>query len=401
MEQVQTQTSSVDITVANSWTRLGATAVAHMTEHLYVGVITVALPVIGSAMGLSMAQIGSLVSTRSLVAGIVNLPSGFLADAIRRRTVLLGVCLIFLGLASLLMSFAQGFWTLMAFMAIGGIGSGSFHPQSIAILSTAYRERRAFALGIHDSAANLGEVIAPLTIGALLAYTDWRTTLQIWALPGLVVGISYAMFFPEIDRQVNRGARWQRLLPKELVKNRDMLVMFLVSVFRTLGQSALTVALPLYLTLHLKLSVAVMGLYISTLFFFAGISPSISGWVADRIGRIPLIIIGSALAALSVVALPHLPAGILLGIGCALVGGLLWALRPVIFAAAMEMVSPELSGTTVGFLYSGNMGLSFLAPLTAGLVADAYGLPTTLTFIGIFPLLACLVPLVFLRRRHI
>ena len=400
MEQVQTQTSSVDITVANSWTRLGATAVAHMTEHLYVGVITVALPVIGSAMGLSMAQIGSLVSTRSLVAGIVNLPSGFLADAIRRRTVFLGVCLIFLGLASLLMSFAQGFWTLMAFMAIGGIGSGSFHPQSIAILSTAYRERRAFALGIHDSAANLGEVIAPLTIGALLAYTDWRTTLQIWALPGLVVGISYAMFFPEIDRQVNRGARWQRLLPKELVQNRDMLVMFLVSVFRTLGQSALTVALPLYLTLHLKLSVAVMGLYISTLFFFAGISPSISGWVADRIGRIPLIIIGSALAALSVVALPHLPAGILLGIGCALVGGFLWALRPVIFAAAMEMVPPELSGTTVGFLYSGNMGLSFLAPLTAGLVADAYGLPTTLTFIGIFPLLACLVPLVFLRRRQ-
>jgi MFS family permease len=246
----------------------------------------------------------------------------------------------------------------------------------------------------------LGEVIAPLTIGALLAYTDWRTTLQIWALPGLVVGISYAMFFPEIDHQVNRGARWQRLLPKELVKNHDMLVMFLVSVFRTLGQSALTVALPLYLTLHLKLSVAVMGLYISTLFFFAGISPSISGWVADRIGRIPLIIIGSALAALSVVALPHLPAGILLGIGCALVGGLLWALRPVIFAAAMEMVPPELSGTTVGFLYSGNMGLSFLAPLTAGLVADAYGLPTTLTFIGIFPLLACLVPLVFLRRRQ-
>jgi hypothetical protein len=46
------------------------------------------------------------------------------------------------------------------------------------------------------------------------------------------------------------------------------------------------------------------------------------------------------------------------------------------------------------------MGLSFLAPLTAGLVADAYGLPTTLTFIGIFPLPACLVPLVFLRRRQ-
>ena len=398
MEQVEIRTAGLEIT-ANSWTRLATTAAAHMTEHLYVGIITVALPVIGSAMGLSLAQIGSLVSARSLVGGIVNLPSGFLADVIRRRTVLLGLCLVLLGLASLLMSFAESFWPLLVFMAIGGIGAGSFHPQSIAILSSAYRERRAFALGIHDSAANLGEVIAPLTIGALLAYTDWRTTLQIWALPGLVVGISYALFFPETGRQVHRGSGWQRLWSKDVIKNRAMLVMFFVSVFRMLGQSALTVFLPLYLTLHLKLSVATMGLYISTLFFFAGISPSISGWAADRIGRMPLIIVGSALAALSVVALPHLSAGIPLGIGCALVGGLLWALRPVIFAAAMEMVPPELSGTTVGFLYSGNMGLSFLAPLTAGIVADAYGLPAALTVIGVFPLLACLVPLGLLRWK--
>jgi MFS family permease len=144
-----------------------------------------------------------------------------------------------------------------------------------------------------------------------------------------------------------------------------------------------------------------MGFYISTLFFFAGISPSISGWLADRIGRLRLIVAGSALAALAVIALPHLSAGVPLGIGCAMVGGSLWALRPVIFAAAMEMVPPELAGTTVGFLYSGNMGLSFLAPLAAGLVADAYGLPAALTFIGIFPLLASIVPLSLLRRKTV
>jgi MFS family permease len=131
-------------------------------------------------------------------------------------------------------------------MGVSGLGTGSFHPQSIAILSSAYRERRAFALGIHDSAANLGEVIAPLTIGALL-----------------------------------------------------------------------------------------------------------------------------------------------------------WALRPVIFAAAMELAPPDLAGTTVGFLYSGNMGLSFVAPLSAGLIADAYGLPTAVTYIGIFPLLASVVPLGFLRSRAV
>lgn len=397
----QTDTVSILTRQASIWGRLATTAAAHMTEHLYIGIVTVALPVIASAMGLSMAQAGSLVSTRYLVAGLVNLPSGFLADLVKRRSILLGLSLVFLGLASLLMSFAPSFWPLLLFMAIGGLGAGSFHPQSIAILSSAYRERRAFALGVHDSAANLGEIIAPLTIGALLTYTDWRTTLQIWALPGLVVGLSYALFCPEVNHAQNLKERLRRSLWEDVVKNRAVLIMLFVSVFRALGQSALTVFLPLYLTLHLKLPVGTMGFYISTLFFFAGISPSFSGWAADRIGRLPLIVVGSALAALSVVAIPHLAPGIPLGIGCAMVGGLLWALRPVVFAAAMELAPPELAGTTVGFLYSGNMGLSFLAPISAGLVADAYGLPAAVTFIGIFPLLACVVPLGLLRKRAV
>lgn len=398
MQQAETQSRIVGREGA-SWNRLATTAVAHMTEHLYIGVTTVVLPVIAAAMGFTMAQTGSLVSTRYLVAGLANIPSGFLADAMKRRSVLLGVCLVFLGLASLLMSFAPGYWPLLLFMAIGGLGSGSFHPQSIAILSSAYRERRALALGIHDSAANLGEVIAPLTIGALLTYTDWRTTLQVWAMPGIIVGLSYALFCPESELAVDRGERLKTLVWKDVVKNRDVLVMFFVSVFRTLGQSGLTVFLPLYMTLQLKLPVAAMGFYVSTLFFFAGVSPTFSGWLSDRIGRVRLIVIGSALAALSVMALPHLAPGIPLGIGCALVGGLLWALRPVIFAAAMEVAPPDLAGTTVGFLYSGNMGLSFIAPLSAGLVADAYGLPAAITFLGIFPLLASMVPLGLLLRK--
>jgi MFS transporter, FSR family, fosmidomycin resistance protein len=371
-----------------------------MTEHLYIGVTTVVLPVIAAAMGLTMAQTGFLVSTRYLVAGLANIPSGFLADTLKRRSVFLGFCLVFLGLGSLLMSYAPSYWPLLIFMAIGGLGAGSFHPQSIAILSSAYSQRRAFALGIHDSAANLGEVIAPLTIGALLTYTDWRTTLQVWAMPGIVVGLSYALFCPEGERAIHRGERLKTLAWRDVVRNRDVLVMFFVSVFRTLGQSGLTVFLPLYMTLHLKLPVATMGFYISTLFFFAGISPSFSGWVSDRIGRLRLIVIGSALAALSVAALPHLSPGIPLGIGCAMVGGLLWALRPVIFAAAMEIAPPELAGTTVGILYSGNMGLSFVAPLSAGLIADAYGLPAAITFLGIFPLLAGMVPIALLLKRR-
>lgn len=381
------------------WSRLVTTCGAHMTEHLYVGIITVVLPVMATALGMNMAQAGLLVSIRSLAAGLSNLPSGLLADLINRRSLLLGASLILLGLSSLLMSFAPNYWMLLAFMVLGAVGAGSFHPQSLTILSTAYRERRALALGVHDSSGSFGEVIAPLTIGTLLTFIDWRSTLQIWAVPGVAVGLLYALFCSEIGTTVSSSrATFKRALWHDVITNRAVLALFLISVFRAMGQMSLLAFLPLYLTLDLKLPVGAMGFYISLLFFFGGIAPSLSGYLSDRIGRAPLMIWGSALSAASIAVLPSLSQGIALGLGCAAVGTLLWALRPVIFAAAMEAAPAEMGGSLVGFIYTGNMGLSFIAPIVAGFIADAYGLAAALSLIGVFPLLACFVALSPLRR---
>jgi len=143
-----------------------------------------------------------------------------------------------------------------------------------------------------------------------------------------------------------------------------------------------------------------MGLYISILVFFAGVAPVGSGWSSDRIGRIPLMIAGCALSAAFTAMLPYLSPGVPLMVGCAAVGTVLWALRPIIYATAMELTPPQLSGSLVGFLSTGNMGLSFIAPILTGLVADAYGLATALVFVGIFPLLASLFALATLSRAR-
>jgi len=47
----------------------------------------------------------------------------------------------------------------------------------------------------------------------------------------------------------------------------------------------------------------------------------------------------------------------------------------------------------IGFLFTGNMGLSAIAPIVTGFVADGYGLSNALHFVGLFPFLACLVSL--------
>jgi len=70
-----------------SWGRLAANSTAHMTEHLFNAVIAVILPIMTTALGLSLAQAGALASARTFMAGVASLPTGFLADLARRRNI--------------------------------------------------------------------------------------------------------------------------------------------------------------------------------------------------------------------------------------------------------------------------------------------------------------------------
>jgi MFS family permease len=380
-----------------SWGRLAANSTAHMTEHLFNAVIAVVLPIITATLGLSLAQAGALASARTFMAGVASFPSGFFADLARRRNLLLGACIALIGLASLGLSASASFPLLMFFMALGGFGSGWFHPQSLAILSGKYREHKAFALGVHDSSANLGEVIGPLAMGFLLNFFDWRTALLIWGIPGIVVGLAYALLGTETDLAVPRGRDYRRAIWDDVVKNKLVCALVAVSTLRAMGQTALASFLPLYLSLQLKLPAAVVGAYMSILFLFAGVAPALVGWISDRIGHRRLIIVFSLFSTVVVVAIPHLGAGALLAAGLGALGALLWALRPVIVSAAMSSVPQQLSGSIVAFIYGANMSVSFLAPIIAGLIADAYGLPTALTAIALFPLSAAVLTFMLLK----
>jgi MFS family permease len=383
-----------------AWGRLAANSAAHMTEHLFNGVIVVVLPIITTSLGLSLAQAGALASARTLLAGVGSFPSGFLADLAGRRNLLLGLCISMIGFATFGLSVSSNFAMLMVYMALSGFGGGGFHPQSLAILSAKYREQKAFALGVHDSSANLGEVIGPLALGFLLNFFDWRASLQIWAIPGLTIGLLYAAFGSEGNLAPPRARDYRRALWEDVIKNKAVFGLVAVSTLRAMGQTALAVFLPLYLSLHLKLSAGVAAAYMSILFLFAGIAPAFVGWISDRFGYKSLIILFSFLSFATIVAIPLLGSGLLLAGGFGALGALLWALRPVIVSAAMGAAPQELSGSIVALIYGANMGVSFLAPVSAGLIADAYGLPAALHAIAVFPLIAAVITLLLLKPAH-
>lgn len=381
----------------SAWGRLAANSTAHMVEHLFNGVIAVILPLITASLGLSLAQAGALASARTLLAGAASFPSGFFADLASRRNLLLGLCIGMIGVSCLGLSAASSFPVLLIFMALGGAGGGGFHPQSLAILSAAYRDKRAFALGVHDSSANLGEVIGPLALGLLITFVDWRTALQIWAIPGLAFGLLYALLGAEDGVVAPERRDYRRALWDDVFKNKIIFSLVAVSTLRAMGQTALSAFLPLYLSLHLNLSAAAAGAYMSLLYFFAGVAPVFVGWISDRFGRKSLIAAFSVSSVAVIVAIPYLGSGTLLAVALAALGALLWALRPVVVTAAMEAAPQNLTGSIVAVIYGANMGVSFLAPLMAGLIADVYGLPAALLSISAFPLLAGLVTILFFK----
>jgi MFS family permease len=186
-----------------------------------------------------------------------------------------------------------------------------------------------------------------------------------------------------------------------VLNNKTVFSLVAVSTLRAMGQTALSAFLPLYLSLHLKLSAGVAGAYMSLLYFFAGVAPAFVGWVADRFGHRNLIAAFSVTSVVVIVAIPSLGSGPFLAVALGALGALLWALRPVIVTAAMEGAPQNLTGSLVAVIYGANMGVSFLAPLMAGLIADAYGLPAALLSISAFPLLAAVVMILLFKPSKV
>lgn len=94
-------------------------------------------------------------------------------------------------LASLPFAFmgsAQGYWVIVALAIVMGIGGEMWHPASFATLSTRYPFQRGLTFGLHGMAADLGDLLAPAVIGALLLTMTWREVVQLNFVPGLLVG---------------------------------------------------------------------------------------------------------------------------------------------------------------------------------------------------------------------
>ena len=355
----------------------------HGATHWIIATVYVVLPFLAQDFGLTFAAAGSLITIFHAASLSANAGSGAIVD-VSGRYVVCAVWALVIGAAGLsLFVLAGSFTALIVPIIIIGLTNNLWHPAAIAFLSRRYPGQRGFALSIHTLGATMGDVLAPLCAGALLVVLSWQTTSLVMALPvlGVAALIRLRLRTADHEERASRAATSSQDGREPYLKSlsglagdRNIVLICLMSGFRSMTQNGLLVFLPLYLVNVLKAGPVLLGIAMTGIQIGAVIAGPVAGILSDRIGRRPVVLTGLLGTAATVAALSQVT-GMVPFIGLSLLlGFVMFSIRSVIHSWTMDLAPESMSGSAVSLLFASQSAFTMLVPIVGGLLADSYGL---------------------------
>ena len=364
---------------------LAASCTIHFLHDGCSDLLYALFPVWAREFSLSFAQVGLLRTGYSGALALFQVPAGFLAERWGEPRVLAaGTFLTAVGF--LCVGTAGGFVPLLAFLVIGGLGSGTQHPLSSALVSRAYEEgRRRVALGTYNFSGDLGKVTWPALVALVTAWAGWR-----WATQGmgiLVLGAAVGIFLilARIALPPTETAARQTL--RQAWNGwgiRDTRGFSLLSAIHGIDNGSRTVFLTYlpFLLLEKGLRQDMMGVALGLTFAGGATGKFVCGVLAERLGIIRTVILTEAATGLGVFALLFLPIQPALAL-LPVLGVALNGTSSVLYGTVAELVTPERRSRVYGLFYTIGIGSGALAPPLFGLLSDAAGVPVTLTVLAL------------------
>lgn len=137
-------------------------------------VVNVALPVLQSELGASVAEAQWIVEAYALMLAALILVGGSLGDRLGRRRVFSAGVLLF-ALASVWCGLAPNITQLIVARGVQGVGASLLVPGSLALISANFgKERRGQAIGTWSGFTAIAAGIGPLLGGWLVEKFSWR-----------------------------------------------------------------------------------------------------------------------------------------------------------------------------------------------------------------------------------
>jgi MFS family permease len=366
----------------------------HGLTHWYPSTFYLLLPIIGKEMGLSYSEIGLIMTCQYIAGAVANVPGGIITDTVGRKGVLMALSLFWVGFPYLLMGFSHGYLMLLACVALVGFGNSLWHPTAIPTLARRFPERKGLVLSLHGMGGNLGDALAPIAVGSLLAVLTWRQVVVINVIPGLLMSLLILVFLGTLsigskkpkeksadEARVQSLADYFRGVPA-LFKNRGLIVLTASSAFRSMTQNTLLTFLPIYLAYQMHYPPFWVGAGMFALQAAGFAASPIAGYLSDRMGRRSIMMSSMAMTAVVLVFMAVAGGSQAFIVFIAILGFFLYAIRPVMQAWLLETTPKNMGGTSIGILFGAQSLGSSVAPLLGGVIADRYGLNATFWFLA-------------------
>jgi MFS family permease len=384
-------TADVAAAPRRSFQEVWVISLGHALTHWYPGTFYLLLPLIGKELGLSYSEIGSVLSCQYFAGAIANIPGGIFVDSVGRKGLLMAASLFWIGFPYLIMGFTHSYWMILACATLVGIGNNLWHPSAIPWLANRFPQRKGLVMSIHGMGGNIGDAVAPLVVGALLTVLNWRNVVVLNVLPGVLIATFMLLYLgrkqsaepDEISLETGVISGMERLrMFGALLKNRALLTLAAGSAFRTMTQGALLTFLPIYLGREMGYSPLWIGACMFALQAGGFIAAPIAGHLSDRIGRRQIIV--SSMSMSAVIIFFMIFAG---GTGwfvmfVSVLGFFLFAVRAVLQAWLLDATPPAMGGTAIGLLFASQAFGQAVGPVSAGIVADHYGLMAAFYFLA-------------------
>ncbi len=369
------------------WKALAGSAIGYAMDGFDLLILGFMLTAISAELHLTRGQAGALVTWTLIGAVFGGIVFGWLSDYYGRVRVLTWTIVLF-GVFTGLCAFAQGYWDLLAYRTIAGIGLGGEFGIGMALAAEAWPAKHRARVSSYVALGwQIGVLCAALLTPLLLPHIGWRGMFMVGVIPAIVAWvIRRKLHEPElfVRHATKKGSRAKafKLLVKDGRTTRTSLGIVILCGVQNFGYYGIMIWMPSFLANHLGFGLTKSALWTSVtiLGMMAGIY--LFGQLADRIGRKPSFLLFQVGAVVMVLVYSQLNdpdsmlwAGAVMGM---FVNGMLGG-----YGALMSEAYPtEARATAQNVLFNIGRAIGGFGPIVVGALAMAYSFQVAIALLA-------------------